>query len=74
MLAEKGRRDAGLDALVTERGFRKPEKIASAVLFLPSDEERLITGVEPPVDAGFTAPAHARQSAVSLYSRPKTIF
>jgi len=54
-IAEKEGLDAALNALVTERGFGKPEEIASAVVFLASDESRLITGVDLPVDAGFAS-------------------
>ncbi|MBZ6402269.1 MAG: SDR family oxidoreductase, partial [Kalamiella piersonii] len=39
------------------RGRRggEPEDIASAVLFIASDEARYITGVNLPVDGGITA-------------------
>jgi NAD(P)-dependent dehydrogenase (short-subunit alcohol dehydrogenase family) len=37
------------------RFLGEPEDIASAVLFLASDEARWITGVVLPVDGGYTA-------------------
>jgi len=52
-VAEAGGRDAALKALVAERGFAEPEEIASAVLFLASDEARQVTGADLAVDAGF---------------------
>jgi 3(or 17)beta-hydroxysteroid dehydrogenase len=54
-LAAKGGHEAALKALVAERGFAEPEEIARAVLFLASDNARLLTGADLPMDAGFTA-------------------
>jgi NAD(P)-dependent dehydrogenase (short-subunit alcohol dehydrogenase family) len=54
-IAEQQGRDAALKALVSTQGFGRPEEIAAVVEFLASDESRLITGVDLPVDAGFSA-------------------
>ncbi len=54
-VAAKEGLSAALDALVAERGFGRAEEIASALVFLASDEARQITGVDLPVDAGFSA-------------------
>lgn len=54
-VAVKDGRSAALNALVAERGFGRPEEIASTLVFLASDEARLVTGVDLPVDAGFSA-------------------
>ena len=54
VVAKEGE-EAALRALVTERGFGKPEEIASTLVFLASDEARLLTGIDLPVDAGFSA-------------------
>lgn len=54
-VAAKEGPEAALDTLVTERGFGRPEEIASTLVFLASDEARLVTGVDLPVDAGFSA-------------------
>ncbi len=47
-------RDAALKALVTDRGFAKPEEIAAAVLFPVGDDARHITGTDLAVDDGFS--------------------
>ncbi len=54
-VATKEGRGAALDVLVSERGFGRPEEIASALVFLASEEARLVTGADLPVDAGFSA-------------------
>ncbi len=46
---------AALNALVVERGFGTAEEIAAALVFLASEDARLVTGVDLPVDAGFSA-------------------
>jgi len=35
--------------------FGQPEEIASAILYLASDEAAYVTGVALPVDGGYTA-------------------
>ncbi len=54
-LLEQDRRmlDAFVDMHVLGRGG-KPEEVASAIVFLLSDEASFITGVNLPVDGGFT--------------------
>lgn len=52
-VADVAGREAALKVLVAERGFAEPEQIASAVLFLASDEARHITGADLPIDDGF---------------------
>lgn len=53
-IAATGGRRAALKALVTDYGFAEPEQIAAAVLFLASDEARNVTGVDLPIDDGFS--------------------
>ncbi len=53
-VAARDGQEAALKALVAERGFGRPEEIAAALLYLASDEARLITGVDLPMDAGFS--------------------
>jgi NAD(P)-dependent dehydrogenase (short-subunit alcohol dehydrogenase family) len=45
----------GLNALVVEKGFARPEDIAAAILFLASEQASFITGIDLPIDAGFSA-------------------
>lgn len=51
--------DAEMSAAVTSmhpfRGLGRPEDIANAYVFLASDEAGWISGVNLPVDGGFTA-------------------
>lgn len=54
-VALKEGQEAALKGLVDERGFGRPEEIASILVFLASDEARLVTGADLPVDAGFSA-------------------
>jgi len=44
-----------LIAMTTIQRIGRPEEIASAVLFLASDESSFITGVDLPVDGGTVA-------------------
>lgn len=53
-IAATGGRAAALQALVTDHGFAEPEEVAAAVLFLASDEARHVTGVDFPMDDGFS--------------------
>jgi NAD(P)-dependent dehydrogenase (short-subunit alcohol dehydrogenase family) len=53
-VAEMGGRDAALKSLVDDPGFAEPEEIAAAVVFLASNEARHVTGVDLPVDDGFS--------------------
>ncbi|MBE7502344.1 MAG: SDR family oxidoreductase [Verrucomicrobiales bacterium] len=53
-IAATGGRGAALQALVTDHGFAEPEEVAAAVLFLASDEARHATGVDFPMDDGFS--------------------
>ena len=48
-----GRRQADLDKAVAEMG-KRPEEIASAALFLASDQSCYIAGIELPVEGGLT--------------------
>jgi NAD(P)-dependent dehydrogenase (short-subunit alcohol dehydrogenase family) len=54
LVARAGGEAAALDALVREQGYGHPNEIAAGVLFLVSDQARLITGVDLPVDGGFS--------------------
>ena len=57
LVAEHGSEDAAFQALsdpASKRGFADPEEIAAAILYLASDAARMITGVELPVDDGYT--------------------
>lgn len=61
-LAEKSKRDTGLMRYVREKqrlagGLGSAADVASAVLFLASDQARLVTGVALPLDAGWSAGA-----------------
>ncbi len=52
-VAEADGRDAALKALVSGKGFAKPEEIAAAVVFLVGDDARHVTGTDLPVEDGF---------------------
>ncbi|HEV2501198.1 MAG TPA: SDR family oxidoreductase, partial [Terriglobia bacterium] len=59
-LAEKSKRDGEVMRYVREKqrlvnGLGSATDVASAVLFLASDQSRLITGVALPLDAGWSA-------------------
>lgn len=54
LVARAGGEAGALDALVQEQGYGHPDEIAAVVLFLVSDGARLITGVDLPVDGGFS--------------------
>lgn len=61
-LVEKSKRNRGLMRYVKEKqrlagGLGSATDVASAVLFLASDQARLITGVTLPLDAGWSAGA-----------------
>jgi len=53
-IAGTGGRAAALQALVTDHAFAEPEEVAAAVLFLASDAARQVTGVDLPIDNGFS--------------------
>jgi NAD(P)-dependent dehydrogenase (short-subunit alcohol dehydrogenase family) len=46
---------AEVEATIPQRRFAKPEEVASAILFLASDEAAHITGASLAVDGGYTA-------------------
>lgn len=56
LVRERGSEDAAFAALEAEGGgpFATPDEVANAVLFLLSDEAAHITGIELPVDRGYT--------------------
>jgi NAD(P)-dependent dehydrogenase (short-subunit alcohol dehydrogenase family) len=54
-VAENNGPEAALNALVVEKGFARPEDIASAILFLASEQASFVTGIDLPIDAGFSA-------------------
>jgi NAD(P)-dependent dehydrogenase (short-subunit alcohol dehydrogenase family) len=56
LVREQGSVDAAFDALGAQGGgrFAEPEEIAEAIAFLLSPAARNITGVELPIDDGFT--------------------
>ena len=54
-LAKKKRMKGEVDAMTPMQRIGRPEEIASAVLFLASDESSFITGVDLPVDGGTVA-------------------
>lgn len=53
-LAATAGQAAALQALVTDHGFAQPDEIAAAALFLASDDARHVTGVDFPIDDGFS--------------------
>ena len=53
-IAATGGQDAALKAMVTDHGFTAPEEVAAAVLFLASDEAWHVTGVDFPMEDGFS--------------------
>jgi len=51
--ADAGGMEEALKVLVRDHGFAEPEEVATAVVYLASDDARHVTGVDLPLDNGF---------------------